>query len=553
MRATADGDPSVPGTHLELHVRDISAEQETREALRISEARHRLLADSARDVVWTMAPDGRITYVSPAIEAVRGYTPDEAMVQTIDQIHPPESAAKSTGYFIEMLTAIQQGRRPAPFRGDLEYYCKDGSTFWTEVLAFPVLDPNGQLVELVGVTRDLRDRRALESELRHSQRMESMGRMAAGVAHQMNNILAILRAAIEQPADEPGSATDAQQRLAMMLQSIDRASALTAQLLSFSSRQHIEQQSTRVGDLMAASAALLERVAAPEATLAVHCDGAARDAVVDVDRSHFEQVLLHLVANARDAMPTGSVVDITCGSVRLDEPLVTTHSGRLPPGEYATIAVRDTGTGMSAGTLEHLFEPFFTTKPIDKGTGLGLPTVFGILRQHQAGISVESVVGTGSCFTVYWPMHGREAESLRTVDVATIAKLGTAAANPTVLVVDDEPFLLRLTARAVERLGHKVRTASSGHDALHVMLEEPRSVGLIITDVRMPGMTGTELVDALVQRDIHVPVIFVSGQLDVPIPDTWPETVPQRFLAKPFRMEQLTQAVNAMLPRPTQD
>jgi PAS domain S-box-containing protein len=228
-----------------MHIRDISEEQKNKEALRVSEARHRLLADSARDVVWTMAPDGRVTYISPAILQVRGYTPEEAMAHTLDETLTPASAADSAGYFIGMLQAIAEGRRPDPYRGDMEYKCKDGSTYWTEVLAFPVLDEKGRLLELLGVTRDMSDRHALEAERRESQRMESLGRMAAGVAHEINNGLAIIRAASEQlPAEVPGSA-EAQQRYDMILQSIDRASGLSAQLLSFSRRQHRTPASAR--------------------------------------------------------------------------------------------------------------------------------------------------------------------------------------------------------------------------------------------------------------------------------------------------------------------
>lgn len=215
IRATASGDPATPGTVLEMHIRDISEEQKNKEALRVSEARHRLLADSARDVVWTMAPDGRVTYISPAIQQVRGYTPEEAMAHTLEETLTPASAADSAGYFIGMLQAIAEGRRPEPYRGDMEYKCKDGSTYWTEVLAFPVLDEKGRLLELVGVTRDMSDRHALEAERRESQRMESLGRMAAGVAHETNNVLAIIRAATEQlPAEVAGSA-EAQQRYDM--------------------------------------------------------------------------------------------------------------------------------------------------------------------------------------------------------------------------------------------------------------------------------------------------------------------------------------------------
>jgi PAS domain S-box-containing protein len=546
IRATASGDPATPGTVLEMHIRDISEEQKNKEALRVSEARHRLLADSARDVVWTMAPDGRVTYISPAILQVRGYTPEEAMAHTLDETLTPASAADSAGYFIGMLQAIAEGRRPDPYRGDMEYKCKDGSTYWTEVLAFPVLDEKGRLLELLGVTRDMSDRHALEAERRESQRMESLGRMAAGVAHEINNGLAIIRAASEQlPAEVPGSA-EAQQRYDMILQSIDRASGLSAQLLSFSRRQHRTPERTRIGALLEGARSLLGRIAAPQATVDLTLDDATADAVVDVDHGHFEQVLLHLVANARDAMPRGGVVRVRAGVSELTGALTTTRTGKIPPGEYVTVAVEDDGVGMDPDVYSQLFEPFFTTKPQDKGTGLGLPTVFGILKQHNAGITVESEAGKGSRFTVYWPMHGRVAAAPGRPAAAPIAPLPERTGRPVILVVDDEQSLLALTKRAVERLGCEALTASSGREALRLVHERTGAIDLLLTDVRMPEMTGTELVDTLIQQGKDLPVLFVSGQLDAPIPTHWPATVPRRFLAKPYKREQLVHEFSEM-------
>jgi len=506
------------------------------EALRISEARYRLVAESARDVVWTMAPDGRVTHVSPAIMQVRGYTPEEAMAHTIDETLTPDSAARSTAYFIGMLEAIAQGKRPEPFRGDFEYKCKDGSTYWTEVMAFPVLDAQGQLVELVGVTRDMSDRRALEAERRETQRMESMGRMAAGVAHQINNVLAIIQGAVEASASgelpEPNP---------IILQSVERAASLTAQLLAFSRLQHITPEQVKLSDLLATSHERLARAVAPSATVEVSYADTSVDAVVDADHASFEQVLLHLVTNARDAMPTGGVIRIRCATTTLSEPLATTRTGKIPVGDYVTIAVEDEGVGMASEVIAQLFEPFFTTKPLDKGTGLGLSTVFGILKQHGAGITVESQPGKGSRFTVYWPTQGNAAVVGAKAITTPPTRLAGRTGQPLVLIVDDEPILLELTRKVVGRLGCAVLTAASSPEALQIARDRRDDLDLLLTDVRMPGMTGTELVEALIKEGIDPPVLFVSGQIDAPIPTDWPATVPRRFLAKPFKLRQLAQ------------
>jgi CheY-like chemotaxis protein len=215
-------------------------------------------------------------------------------------------------------------------------------------------------------------------------------------------------------------------------------------------------------------------------------------------------------------------------------------------GDTVRIGVEDDGVGMDTDVHSQLFEPFFTTKPQDKGTGLGLPTVFGILKQHNAGITVESEAGKGSRFTVYWPRHGRVAAAPGRPAAAPIAPLPERNGRPVILVVDDEQSLLALTKRVVERLGCEALTASSGREALRLVHERAGAIDLLLTDVRMPEMTGTELVDTLIQQGKDLPVLFVSGQLHAPIPTHWPATVPRRFLAKPFKREQLLHEFSEM-------
>lgn len=360
------------------------------------------------------------------------------------------------------------------------------------------------------------------------------------------HVLAIIRAATEQLPTEVAGSAEAQQRNDMIQQSIDRASGLSAQLLSFSRRQHLARERTRIGALLEGARSLLGRIAAPQATVELTLDDATADAVVDVDHGHFEQVLLHLVANARDAMPRGGVVRVRAGVTELRGALTTTRTGKIPPGEYVTVAVEDDGVGMDTDVHSQLFEPFFTTKPQDKGTGLGLPTVFGILKQHNAGITVESEAGKGSRFTVYWPMHGRVAAAPGRPAAAPIAPMPERNGRPVILLVDDEPSLLALTRRFVELLGCEALTASSGREALRLVHERAGAIDLLLTDVRMPEMTGTELVDTLIQQGKDLPVLFVSGQLHAPIPTHWPATVPRRFLAKPFKREQLVHEFSEM-------
>ena len=546
LEASATRDSATGAAEVVLGVRDLSDEQRIKEALRVSEERHRVLTDSAHDVVWTMSPDGRMTYISPAIEKVRGYTPAEAMAQSMDEIFPPESLARSVGYFTQMLATLQAGGVPAPFRGDLEYNCKDGTTFWTEVLAFPVLDSAGGLVELLGVTRDLTGRRALEAEARSEQRMESMERMAAGVAHEANNAVAIIRTAAELLADEIPGSLAARELQSNILESVDRVGALTAHLLSFSRRQHVSPVDARMGELLDGARVLLERIASPSATVAVVMAQGAADAVLRADRNQFQQVLLHLVSNGRDAMAGGGRVELRCGTTELRSALAT-RTGKLAPGAYATLVVEDGGSGMTPVVLELIFDPFFTTKPQNQGSGLGLPTVFGILKQNAAGITVESEPGKGSRFTVLWPMHGtaltaQAAPKGRVDDRFATRERGAC----TVLVVDDEPALLSLMGRAITRFGYRAVLASGGVQALAIVHGRGEVFDAIVTDVRMPGMSGPELVEILAGEGVDVPVLFVSGQIDAPIMTDSPATAPRMFLAKPFNVSQLTGALGTL-------
>ncbi|HEY6947451.1 MAG TPA: ATP-binding protein, partial [Gemmatimonadales bacterium] len=389
------------------------------------------------------------------------------------------------------------------------------------------------------------------------QKMDAMGRMAAAVAHDFNNLLTLIRSAAGLLREAgPGSAT-----FVADLDEIDsatnRAASLTAHLLAFCRRQPSQPGFVRVGPLLREFGAILRRLVPAPVRIELAID--EPDLGVWGDPIQLEQVLINLAVNARDAMPAGGTLRLGCGLSSFPSPVPHRH-GTIPAGDHVAFTIADTGSGMSAEVLSHLFEPFYTTKAHGEGTGLGLATVYGIVRQAGGTVVVESRPGQGSTFTVYLPRAQEPGGALPvTLPPAAVNEPeprddGTpgltrapTARRETVLVVDDEDGVRRVAGRVLERLGYRVLTAASGLEALDLMLRERVPIRALVTDVRMPGMTGLELVDVLKTGGMDLPVLFISGHADMVVPARWGTAMPRRFLAKPFAIEAFTAEVGALL------
>ncbi len=381
---------------------DVTESRRVTERLRVSEARHRLLADNARDVVWVMSVDGRITYVSPSVEAVRGITPEEAMRQSLDEIHTPHSASQTIAYFRDLHAAIQAGRPPPTFRGELEYKRKDGTTFWTEVMAYPIVADDGTVVEILGVTRDLTDRKRFEE----ASRLAAMGTLVAGVAHEINNPLhgvvasdafareevARLLARVRAGERLDGAAiTRALEGAEEALRDSVVAARRIADIvrdLTVLGRPDAGRSRVRLGDVVDQSLAWLPGATPPGASIRVE-DAGAPDVLAS--QGQLVQVLVNLVANAVHA-----VRDRAAGEVVV----------RIGPGSdrMARIEVEDGGCGIAPAVMPRIFDPFFTTRPAGQGTGLGLAICRAIVTAHGGTITAESEQGRGSTFRVELPV-----------------------------------------------------------------------------------------------------------------------------------------------------
>ncbi|HEX6064905.1 MAG TPA: response regulator, partial [Longimicrobiales bacterium] len=387
---------------------------------------------------------------------------------------------------------------------------------------------------------DVTERKRLEQQLRQSQKMEAVGRLAGGVAHDFNNLLTAIRGHTDLllgdlPADSPLRSDIEEIRGAA-----DRAASLTQQLLAFSRRQMLQPVVLEVDLIIAAMQPLLARLLPRNVVLSTRLNAA--ETRVRADRSQIEQVLVNLVVNARDAMPNGGELRIVTEPFVMDASFARANPGSSP-GTYARISLRDTGVGMDAQTLLHIFEPFFTTKDVGKGSGLGLATVYGIVKQSGGFIRASSVVGAGTEFEIYLP---RVSEPVRDSRDAPVHGNGTS--GETILVAEDEPAVRALTCRILRKRGYHVLEAKDGTEAVEVASRYEGTINLLVTDVIMPNVGGRELSEQLARMRPQVKVLFMSGYTDDQLLQRGVlQSGSGNFLEKPFTPDALARKVREVL------
>ncbi len=532
---------------------DITVAKLAGERLADSERRYRLLADHSADLITRRSVDHVLEYVSPSHEAVLGWTPGEMVGRPATDFMVPETASH--------LASLVAGTDEAPILGPIRH--RAGHVVWLEATSAPIHDAEGVLIGYQVAARDVTERLALEEQLRQAQKMDALGRMASGVAHDFNNLLTVIRGSSELLNERLVSDRESRGILDDIALAADRASALTAQLLTFARRQHTSAEQVSIIGVLRRTYPLLSRLAGPEVAVELTCSAAGTVAMVEAEAAQVEQVIYNLVVNARDAMPSGGSVRIECDTVVTDTAQTFRH-GALGAGRYATIRVSDSGTGMTDEVLAKLFDPFYTTKPQGRGTGLGLATVLGIVQKAHGAVVVDSAVNAGATFTIYWP----QVEPLRpTVSAPQPAALtspsernGDADAAPPdaarprataravrLLVVDDEHLVQKVVASVLRQAGFDVVVADGGDAALTLLRKQGHGVKAVITDVRMPEMSGIELVETMQTERIALPVLFMSGQLDVALPSEWPTTLPRLFLSKPFAASELALKVQQLM------
>src|SRR4051794_2785371 len=500
-------------------------------ALRASEERFRALVENSSDALLVIDAEGRITYLSPSSERHLGWAPAQMVGRSIfDFLHPEDRELVGTR-MAETLSS--PGRNIV---AHVRFHHADGSWRIMEGIGVNRLfDP--AVAGIVVNARDITERRKLEEQLRQAQKLEAVGQLAGGVAHDFNNLLTAILGYCHLMLDDAGDSDPLRQDLLEIQAAGERAAALTRQLLAFSRRQMLQPQVLDINSVVAQLQKLLRRLINEDVELVTHL---APDLLpVTVDPASVEQILVILAVNARDAMPTGGRLTIETANVDLDETYALTHV-TMAPGRYVMLAVSDSGEGMDAATRARVFEPFFTTKEQGRGSGLGLATVYGMVRQSAGYIWVYSEPAHGTVFKVYLPVTQTAAAQ------PTTDKVSSFRGSETVLLVEDEDAVRALAREVLRRHGYVVLEARHGVDALRVAERHPDAIHLLITDVVMPHMGGRELGLRLSAVRPAIRTLFMSGYTHHALlpADLTPGA---EFIHKPFTPELLARRVRRIL------
>jgi PAS domain S-box-containing protein len=522
---------------------DISARTHADAVLRESAARHRAVVESAMDGFVAMDHEGRITEFNPAAERMFGRARADVVGRELAEVIVPAAFRDAHRRGLARYLATGESTLLGG-RIEVTGLRADGSEFPVE-LTVTVMRSGGP-PSFNAYVRDLTDRKradaarsSLELQLQQAQKMEAVGRLAGGVAHDFNNMLTVITGRAHMMLSRLRPGEPMHRDVELIQKTSQRAVALTSQLLAFSRKQVVQARVLELGPLVTDMVPMLQRMIGEDVELVVEpVRGTGR---VKVDPSQMQQVLMNLVVNARDAMPNGGRVVVGVRDVEVDEAAALGQTN-LPPGSYVALTVGDTGVGMDAETIAHVFEPFFTTKEKGKGTGLGLSTVYGIVEQSHGHVTVESVVGEGTTFTIRLP---RAEEEVTASAAAEPRRLRTTAR--TVLVVDDEPEVLELATEILRRVGYAVLEAGDGPKALEVAGGHAGDIHLLVTDMVMPGMSGRDLAERLREQRHALPVLYISGFVQDASARAALAREHSAFVAKPFTPELLTDRVRELL------
>jgi two-component system, cell cycle sensor histidine kinase and response regulator CckA len=516
-------------------VQDITERERAVETLRASEERTRFALQNANVGIWDMDYTTAVLRWSDVLEHQYGLQPGTfggTFQEFIERIHADDRAS-----VLETIgNAMKSG---ADFSVQNRSIAPDGTVRWLSGAGRMFLGEHGEPVRAVGISHDVTERRKLEAQFQQAQKMEAVGRLAGGVAHDFNNLTTVILGYCELLLPEFKAADLHRADLEEIHKAGTRAAALTRQLLAFSRKQIIEPTVLDLNAVVSEMRAMLGRLIGEDVMVVV--DPEPELALLKADRGQVEQVVMNLAVNARDAMPKGGTLTITTANVELDEEYAATHAG-VKPGSYVALTVTDTGTGMTPEVQARLFEPFFTTKEVGKGTGLGLATIHGIAAQSGGSVGVYSELGKGTSVHVYFP----KADA---AEVAVSTKLPVTRrrqAEETVLVVEDAQAVRELARRLLQRQGYTVLVASNAEEAL-LLFEDQPSIDLLLTDVVMPGASGPELIKQLVERRPALKVIYMSGYTEEAIVQHGVLKPGIAFLHKPFTADTLERKLREVL------
>jgi two-component system, cell cycle sensor histidine kinase and response regulator CckA len=523
------GEVDVGGRLLNYSIiRDVTSESIAVESLRLRVA----ALEAAANSIMITDRAGTIEWVNCAFNRLHGYSDDDVVGRNLREV--TNSGAHDEAFFREMWKTLLAGETWSGFVMNRK---KDGSQIEEELAITPVRDGTGEIAHFIAVKQDLTDRRALEQRLVVAQKLESVGQLAGGVAHDFNNLLTVINGTLDLVLSDIGKNDSVRRDLQEIRYAGERASTLTRQLLAFSGRQVLKKEGIDLNDLVLDMNSMLQRLIG--ANIHVVTELAKRPASVVADRGQLEQVLVNLVVNARDAMPAGGTLKIAT-TVEEPEGFEQQSDGGLP-GPRVRLMVSDTGAGIDPTIQTRIFDPFFTTKEAGKGTGLGLATVYGIVTQSGGQIHLNSAPGQGTTFQIDLPyVAAAPASANHTI------RHSAAKGSETILLVEDEASIRRLAERILSRNGYTVLTAGSGAEALKRLAGYEGDVALLFTDLVLPGMSGTELLERASDLQPGVKVLFASGYPT----ETLREhglAESHHFLEKPYSVQGLTEKIRETL------
>jgi len=522
--------------------RDMTAKRDADNARAQAEAKYRMLVEQVAAVSYIaeLGMHGEWLYVSPQVETMFGFSAEEWLTDSrawTKHVHPEDHNVVEAAEH-----ASQRGER---FQAEYRIVRKDGRVIWVSDTAVVVEGSNAHPL-MEGIIVDITERKQLETQLQQARRMEAIGRLAGGIAHDFNNLLTIIKGytelALKRPRISPELRTDVER----IEDASERASTLVRQLLAFSRRQVLQPKLLDLNSIVLGLDKLLRRLMDEEIGMSTI---PGKDiGTIKADPGQMEQVIMNLVVNARDAMPKGGRLTVETANVDLDAAYASEHA-TVKAGRYVMLAVSDTGTGMSPETVAHIFEPFYTTKESGRGTGLGLSTVYGIVKQSGGYIWVYSEVGRGSSFKVYLPRVEQAPEALPAIKPASGKQTGTE----TILLVEDQPQVRELARMALSEKGYTVLVASSPEDAENVCSKQATEIHLLLTDMILPGISGRELAKRLTARHTKMRVLYMSGYTFNIMAQGASEggmlEDGMAFLQKPFTPSALTEKVREVLDR----
>jgi len=522
-----------------------SEHKRTEKALKESEIRFRDLYDNAPLGYHEYDNEGRITNVNHTDPEMLGYTAEEMIGQFMWKFNVEEEIARP------QILAKLAGTLPPGRNLERTYRRKDGTTLPVLIEDRLILDEKERIKGIRCTIQDITERKrveqemaALQEQLRQSQKMEAVGQLAGGIAHDFNNLLTVIKGCAQLSLMELKEDDYLRGNIGQIQNAADRAADLTRQLLAFSRRQILEFKVLDLNTVIKGMEMMLRRLLNEDIELITSFAEDLKK--VKTDPSQMEQVILNLSVNARDAMPKAGKLIVETANVELDEDYARTHVA-VTPGKYVMLSVSDTGMGMTPEVKERVFEPFFTTKEKSMGTGLGLSTVYGIVKQSKGNIWVYSEPGEGTTFKIYLPQADEPLEEVREKS----KNVGVPRGSETIIVVEDNEGVRKLVTQVLEMKGYRILNAANGDEALEICEKYKEPMHLMLTDVIMPGMSGRELAERVLVLHSKMKVLYMSGYTDNFIAHHGILEKGISYLQKPFSVEKLAKKVREVLDKDT--